>query len=109
MIVLWMILDEGHIATIAVHPDYRGRGIGQHLLVTAIIAAIQKGAQSATLEVRANNLIAQQLYRRFGFVVVGNRPHYYRDNNEDALIMTLNGLNPVYLKWLQGDEWKRRY
>lgn len=101
VIVLWMILDEGHIATIAVHPDYRGRGIGRSLLVTALIKAIQEGAVTGTLEVRSGNQAAQHLYRRFGFEIVGRRPHYYRDNQEDALIMTVPDLDQRYLAWLK--------
>jgi [ribosomal protein S18]-alanine N-acetyltransferase len=100
VIVVWLILDEAHIASIAVHPQFRGRSIGKRLLNEALRAAIQKGAVQATLEVRAGNQIAQQLYKRFGFEVAGFRPRYYSDNNEDALIMTVNGLDGAYLHWL---------
>ena len=100
MIVVWIIQDEAHIATIAVHSDYRKRGIGKLLLATALQAVIQRGASLATLEVRSLNKIAQKMYLDFGFSVVGNRPHYYRDNNDDALIMTVNGLDQHYYKWL---------
>ena len=109
-IVVWMILDEAHIATIAVEPRYRGRGISQGLLAAVLVEAIRKGAQVATLEVRAFNTIAQALYKRFGFNVVGRRPRYYRDNNEDALIMTVN-LHQVdnhgcsYLEWIEDRQW----
>jgi len=106
MIVIWMIMDEAHIATIAVHPNYRARGISQRLLVSAMQEAIQKGAHSATLEVRASNTIAHQLYRRFGFQIVGSRTHYYKDNNEDAIIMTVDGLDKEYLDWLISGEWQ---
>src|SRR5690606_23674322 len=101
VIVLWMILDEAHIATIAVHPDYRRRGIGKQLIATALAEGIRQGAASATLEVRAGNEAAQNLYRLFRFEVVGRRPRYYRDNNEDALIMTVNSLDDRYLQWLE--------
>jgi len=100
MIVVWLIQDEAHIATLAVHPDYRKRGIGKLLLATVLQAVIQKGASLATLEVRSLNKIAQKMYIDFGFSVVGNRPRYYRDNNDDALIMTVNGLDQCYYKWL---------
>ncbi len=86
--VLWLILDEAHIATIAVHPARRGQGIGKRLLETMIAAAADAGSRLITLEVRAGNHIAQGLYRAYGFRVVGRRPHYYNDNREDALIMT---------------------
>jgi ribosomal-protein-alanine N-acetyltransferase len=109
-IVVWMILDEAHIATIAVEPEYRGKGISQELLATVLIEAHKKGARVTTLEVRAQNAIAQALYQRFGFKVVGRRPRYYRDNNEDALIMTVNlqqvndqGLS--YWEWVENRDW----
>ncbi|MBE0699353.1 MAG: ribosomal protein S18-alanine N-acetyltransferase [Anaerolineaceae bacterium] len=92
MIVLWVILDEAHIATIAVHPDYRGCGIGKKLLANGLAAAYNRGARLAYLEVRKGNLTAQNLYDKFEFKVVGNRPRYYKDNNEDALLMTLDNL-----------------
>jgi len=92
MIVVWFIIDEAHIATIAVHPDYRSRGVAKKLLYTAMQAIIRKGFEVATLEVRANNIHAQNLYRRFGFEIISRRPRYYRDNNEDAFIMTVEGL-----------------
>lgn len=101
MIVVWLILDEAHIATIAVHPEYRGLGIARRLLVSALRDSIQKGARLATLEVRTSNLAAQKLYRHFRFEVLGSRPRYYRDNNEDALIMTLSGLGEADFEWLE--------
>jgi ribosomal-protein-alanine N-acetyltransferase len=101
MIVVWLIVDEAHIATIAVHPDFRGQGIGQRLLSTALQQAIRKGATQAMLEVRAGNEAAQDLYRRFGFEVAYRRPRYYRDNNEDALLMNLTGMDEEYLEWLE--------
>jgi ribosomal-protein-alanine N-acetyltransferase len=106
VVVLWMILDEGHIATIAVHPDYRHRGIGSQLLITAIQEAHLQKAEQVTLEVRANNLIAQKLYQRFGFELVGRRPRYYRDNDEDALIMTVKNINSQYKEWLDQERAK---
>lgn len=100
MIVIWLILDEAHIATLAVHPEYRGRGIASELLVTGLQEAIQRGAKLATLEVRAGNLSAQELYRRFGFQIVGDRRAYYKDNREDALIMSLHNLGETSLDLL---------
>jgi ribosomal-protein-alanine N-acetyltransferase len=96
MAVVWMIIDEAHIATIAVHPDYRGIGLGKHLLEETLRLCIQRGATQATLEVRDGNLIAQEMYKKFGFRVVGRRPHYYADKNEDAILMTLRGLSIHY-------------
>jgi ribosomal-protein-alanine N-acetyltransferase len=106
VIVVWLVLDEAHIATLSVHPDYRGHGIGQALVATSLAAAIRKKMVSATLEVRAGNQVAQQLYKHFHFEVAGRRPRYYRDNNEDALIMTINHLDSVYLQWLESEAWK---
>jgi ribosomal-protein-alanine N-acetyltransferase len=105
MIVVWLVVDEAHIATIAVLPEYRGQGIGARLLAVALEAVIGRRTESApmrsaTLEVRAGNTVAQELYRRFKFEVAGSRPRYYRDNSEDALIMTLSPLGPDYLDWL---------
>ena len=108
MIVVWMILDEAHIATIAVLPDFRGKGIGRSLLIIALREAIRQGATHATLEVRANNVSAQNLYHSFQFQTVGQRPQYYRDNNEDALIMTTNYLGRGYLEWLDQEGWNNK-
>lgn len=95
MIVIWLILDEAHIATLAVHPDHRGSGIGSGLLTTGLKGAYGKGARKAMLEVRASNLAAQALYKEYGFNVVYRRPRYYRDNQEDALLMNLDSLEDL--------------
>ncbi len=97
MIVVWLILDEAHVATLAVHPDYRRRGIGQRLLANALLGAQKEGAMLAYLEVRKTNSGAQALYERFGFVVDGVRPRYYVDNGEDAILMSLRPLDPQAL------------
>lgn len=101
MIVVWVILDEAHIATLAVHPNFRRQGIAKKLLNICLIDAIKRGLRVATLEVRASNQAAQELYKDFGFVIAGRRPKYYRDNNEDALIMTLHGIGFDYLNRLK--------
>jgi ribosomal-protein-alanine N-acetyltransferase len=99
MIVGWMMMDELHIATIATHPDYRGRGIGKKILVHALCKARDnEGLVRAFLEVREGNAIARQMYRSLGFVEDGRRKEYYKDNHEDAILMSLNDL--VHL---QGD------
>ncbi|HUW94163.1 MAG TPA: ribosomal protein S18-alanine N-acetyltransferase [Anaerolineae bacterium] len=93
----WIAAQEAHISTIAVDPKYRGRGIGQLLLVTAIEKAIELNATLMSLEVRVSNFVAQNLYRKYGFAVVGRKPRYYSDNREDALIMTADHINsPPY-------------
>jgi ribosomal-protein-alanine N-acetyltransferase len=101
MAVVWLIVDEAHIATIAVHPDFRSRGIGRQLLAVVLSDCFEHGARLATLEVRAGNQIAQQMYHKFGFRAIGRRAHYYHDNNEDAVIMTLSDMNDQYLEWLK--------
>ncbi|WP_434564530.1 ribosomal protein S18-alanine N-acetyltransferase [Thermoanaerobacterium thermosaccharolyticum] len=83
----WVVIDEGHITNIAVHPDFRGKGVGSAIVEGLIDLAKKKGITSMTLEVRASNLIAQSLYKKYGFKPVGRRRGYYQDNNEDAIIM----------------------
>ena len=93
----WLMVDEAHISTIAVRPDFRRRGIGELLMLTMLEEAIRLQAVTATLEVRVSNVAAQQLYRKYGFDIVGRRRGYYSDNREDALIMTVYGiLSPEY-------------
>lgn len=84
---IWLSLDEGHITTLAVTPDHRGRGVGELLLIGLIDEAYELGAQQLTLEVRVSNTNAQRLYNKYGFAEHGIRPRYYTDNNEDAMIM----------------------
>jgi ribosomal-protein-alanine N-acetyltransferase len=84
----WMMVDEAHISTLAVRQDVRGRGMGELLLMALLEEARRLGAAVATLEVRVSNIVAQSLYRKYGFEVVGQRKAYYQDNGEDALIMT---------------------
>jgi ribosomal-protein-alanine N-acetyltransferase len=95
VIDIWLILDEAHIATLAVHPDYRGRRIGARLLIKVLEEAVNRGASRAMLEVRASNQIAQALYKNYGFEIVNRRQRYYRDNNEDALLMNLDNLDDL--------------
>ncbi len=92
MIVSWIIVDEMHIATIATHPDFRRQGIGELILREALLDGKGMGAHLAFLEVRAGNEPAQAMYRKFGFEATGKRPRYYRDNGEDAILMTLEPL-----------------
>ncbi len=88
----WLMGDEAHISTLAVKPGYRGRGLGELLLVAMLDRATELGATAATLEVRVSNLAAQNLYRKYGFQKVGVRHRYYSNNSEDALIMTIENL-----------------
>ena len=85
---MWLMVDEGHIITFAVHPAWRRQRIGERLLIAFLDLARERGAHEATLEVRLSNLPARRLYEKYGFRPVGLRPRYYSDNGEDALIMT---------------------
>jgi ribosomal-protein-alanine N-acetyltransferase len=89
---VWLMVDEAHITTFAVHPAWRRRGIGDRLLLELLDVALERGAREATLEVRLSNVPARRLYEKFGFRPVGLRPRYYTDDNEDALIMTTPAL-----------------
>lgn len=84
---MWHICDEGHITNIAVHPEFRGTGIGSLLMQSLIEKAFGLDITAMTLEVRKSNAPAQALYRKYGFEEGGFRKAYYADNNEDALIM----------------------
>lgn len=111
VIIVWMILDEAHVATLAVLPDWRRRGVAAELLARALLDAIEQRAEVSTLEVRVSNTAAQALYARFGYHEAGRRRRYYRDNGggqpaEDALIMTKNGLDETYRQWLLQGGWR---
>jgi ribosomal-protein-alanine N-acetyltransferase len=93
MLVAWFIVDEIHIATIATHPDFRQQGIGKKLLSHVLQAAKAEGALTSFLEVRESNNAAIMMYRKFGYVESGRREGYYKDNDEDAILMTLETLN----------------
>ena len=93
MVVGWMLVDEMHIATIATHPEFRRQGIARKMLSHTLLQAIDEGAQSSFLEVRESNLAAQEMYRQFGYQATGRRRRYYRDNDEDAILMNLESLS----------------
>ncbi|MDF1520070.1 MAG: ribosomal protein S18-alanine N-acetyltransferase [Brevefilum sp.] len=99
-IVIWLVLDEAHIGTLAVKPGYRGQKIGQKLLALTLLECQQRGARQAMLEVRQSNHAAQALYRKFGFEAVGLRKDYYKDTHEDAVLMTLEAFNSENLAQL---------
>ncbi len=89
---IWVILEDSHITTLAVDPEYRRRRFGEVLLVRLVDEAIERGAAWMTLEVRQSNQAAQQLYRKYGFTTVTMRAGYYSDDNESALIMWAGSL-----------------
>ena len=86
-------LTDIHIATIATHPDFRQQSIGKKLLSHVLQAAKAEGALTSFLEVRESNNAAIMMYRKFGYVESGRREGYYKDNDEDAILMTLETLN----------------
>ena len=89
---IWVILEDSHVTTLAVAPEYRGRGFGEVILLRLIDEAIERGAAWMTLEVRESNAVAQRLYRKYGFTTVTMRTGYYSDDNESALIMWAGSL-----------------
>lgn len=100
MLVLWMVIDEAHVGTLAVHPQYRRQKVATRLLATALQSMADAGVHRVTLDVRAGNIAAQRLYRKFGFYTVTRRPRYYRDNHEDAFLMALSPLTTQALAGL---------
>ena len=84
---VWFVLDEGHITNIAVHSDYRGNKIGDKLIKELVELCKENNMSAITLEVRVSNIVAQNLYKKYGFKIGGIRKEYYSDNKEDAMIM----------------------
>jgi ribosomal-protein-alanine N-acetyltransferase len=93
---LWLHRQEAHISTIASHPDFRRQGLGELMLAGLIGRGMALKADHVVLEVRIGNLIAQRLYRKYEFMTVGFYSKYYRDNNEDALLMEARPLDVAY-------------
>jgi len=89
----WIMADEAHISSIAVRESYRQQGIGELLLISIIGMAMELKARIITLEVRASNTTAQNLYTKYGFTQVGVRRGYYIDDREDGIIMTTESIN----------------
>ena len=85
----WIVGDGLDVINVATHPDWRRRGCGRQLVTHMLGRARALGCHRAALEVRRSNEPAQLLYRNLGFKSVGVRPRYYADNDEDALVMTL--------------------
>jgi ribosomal-protein-alanine N-acetyltransferase len=85
---VWLLGDEAHITTLAIHPQWQGKKLGALLLAHVIDLCYANSVKEVSLEMRASNLPAQKLYTSFGFQLAGVRPKYYQDNQEDALILT---------------------
>ena len=84
---MWIMIDEAHVTNIAIHPEFRGIGLGNLIMEDLLNVARNNGARSMTLEVRTGNLTALNLYKKFGFLEVARRKGYYQDTGEDAIIM----------------------
>ena len=89
---VWYVIGEAHLITIAVREKYRGHGIGELLVISAIELAIKLSTRALTLEVRISNKTAQNLYKKYGFEETGIRKGYYMDNKEDAMIMHIKDI-----------------
>ena len=88
-IIYWHIRDEVQINNVAVHPDFRGEGIGKASMRLVLKEVREKGAVFVTLEVRASNTVATHLYEKLGFKVLGTRRGYYTNPVEDAYVLGL--------------------
>jgi [ribosomal protein S18]-alanine N-acetyltransferase len=88
LLVFWVIGDEVHILDVAVDPDYRRRGLAKAMLEVLLSIAAAEPVALMTLEVRVGNTPAQRLYQTLGFEILGRRPKYYQDNDEDAFVMS---------------------
>lgn len=89
---IWLMVDEAHVTNIAVRKEYRGKGIGEMLIIATIDLSRELKASIMTLEARKSNTVAQNLYKKYGFVEVGIRRGYYLDNREDAIIMSTESI-----------------
>jgi ribosomal-protein-alanine N-acetyltransferase len=90
---LMFVADEAHVTNLAVSPGLRRRGLGTQVLAHLAREGARRGCRAMTLEVRAGNFAAQELYRKFGFVDAGVRRNYYPETNEDAIVMWLYNLS----------------
>jgi [ribosomal protein S18]-alanine N-acetyltransferase len=104
---LWHVLDEGHICTLAVDPELRGRGLGELLVLAALQEAVKLGADVVHLEYRVSNGKAAALYRKLGFERVGLRRGYYSDTGEDAVLAQIEGLTTGAGRDRLASAWKR--
>ncbi|PSO78029.1 MAG: ribosomal-protein-alanine N-acetyltransferase [Cyanobacteria bacterium QS_4_48_99] len=116
----WSILEEAHITILGVNPDYQGKGLGQLLLCAILQDAVRCQLERATLEVRVSNRTALYLYEKFGFKQAGRRRGYYKNPQEDALILWRGDLDrsefhQMLTNWYQQvcdrifhDQWRLR-
>lgn len=97
---IWMDREEGHISTIASAPDFRGQGFGELMLIALIGRAVSMNRSRIVLEVRTSNTVAQKLYLKYRFKILNTRYEYYPDNQEDAYVMILDGIDETYTSML---------
>ena len=98
---MWLVADEGHISTLATHPQHRGQGYGELLLSALIRRALARRASLIVLEVRESNRVARDLYQKYGFQLFGIKSRYYREGNEDACDMRLDMNDPAACRMVQ--------
>jgi ribosomal-protein-alanine N-acetyltransferase len=89
-VIFWLIGEDVQINNIAIHPDFRGMGVGEHVMRQVIEQVRFQGASLITLEVRPSNTAALALYRKLGFKLMGIRKGYYTIPPEDALVLGLH-------------------
>lgn len=87
---MWVVFDDAQVTNIAITPPYQGRKLGEKLFRYMLESAVVLGVERLSLEVRVSNIVAQNMYRKFGLVPGGIRKGYYSDNNEDAIVMWVN-------------------
>jgi ribosomal-protein-alanine N-acetyltransferase len=98
-LIAHVVMDEAHIVSLGLHPDWRRCGAGTYLLTDYLRMSRLEGVRVVTLDVRQGNLPAQGLYQKLGFLPAGVRRHYYSDNGEDAITMRceLGAMHPLGL------------
>jgi [ribosomal protein S18]-alanine N-acetyltransferase len=88
-IIYWHIGEDVQVNNLAVHPDFRGRGVAEALILHVVGKVRAAGATFVTLEVRPSNTAAVTLYKKLGFEVLGERKNYYTNPDENAYLMGL--------------------
>jgi ribosomal-protein-alanine N-acetyltransferase len=102
---MMLVAGEGHVTTVAVDPRWQGRGVASRLLLALHRAAVRRGVDAMTLEVRVGNTRAIDLYRRFGYAPAGIRRNYYSEEGEDGLVMWAHDVQqPAHAERLLGIE-----
>jgi ribosomal-protein-alanine N-acetyltransferase len=97
------VAGEAHVTTVAVDPEWQGRGIASRLLIELHHVAIAGDIKAMTLEVRVGNQRAIDLYRRFGYAPAGVRRNYYSEEGEDAIVMWAHDIHqPAHAERLAG-------